>query len=62
MLNNAHFLSPALLQLFGCVPKLVPDNPGYNWAVHKLITETRSAVYERLILNPEHQPNNPTRD
>jgi len=40
--------------IYGCVHKLIPDNPGYDTAVHKLITETGSTVYEHLVLNPEH--------
>jgi len=34
--------------------KLAPGNRGYNPAIHELITETGSTVYECLVLYPEH--------
>jgi len=41
-----------IFELFlGCVHKLSPGNPGYEPAVHKLITETSLIVYERLVFN-----------
>ena len=44
-------LSLYVCAYFGCVHKLTPGNPGYDPAVHKLITETGLIVYERLVLN-----------
>jgi len=47
----------------GCVHKLAPGNPGYDPAVHKLITETvSSTLYERLVLYLGHAPNDPARE
>ena len=48
--------------IFGRVHKLSPGNPGYDPTVHKLITETGSIVYERLVLYPGHAPYDSARE